>query len=219
MFEQLLGPANYDWTVIDARSAALPGRPEDYDGYLITGSAAGVYDPDPWIAQTKTFLQAAKGKAAIVGVCFGHQLMAEAFGGRVIKSPKGWGVGLHTYTLTAPTDWIEAGAGTVTLPVSHQDQVVELAASARVIGGSDFCPNGFIAYPDRKAASVQAHPEFDPAFAEALLVARSDGPLSPELTDSAIASLKGANDNARVGGWLKRFLRGDGQVGASILGA
>ncbi len=91
MFENLLGPSAFDWTVYEVKAGVLPQRPEDCDGYVITGAAAGVYDPEPWIGETREFLRQCKGKAALVGICFGHQLMAEAFGGRVIKSPKGWG--------------------------------------------------------------------------------------------------------------------------------
>ena len=74
---------------------------------MITGSAAGVYDPLPWIAPLKDFLVSAKGRAKLVGVCFGHQVMAEAFGGKVIKSPKGWGLGLHAYEVVRREGWMD----------------------------------------------------------------------------------------------------------------
>jgi len=205
MVARLLGE-DFAAEPFDVRKGRYP-EGQDWDGYVITGSAAGVYDPDPWIPDLKAWVRDTAGTAPMVGICFGHQLMAEAFGGRVVKSPKGWGVGLQTYDLVSPPDWIDAGAKTMTLPVSHQDQVVEVGEEARVIGGSDFCPFGFLAYPAIKAASMQPHPEFDPAFAVALIDTRADGPLTPEHAAAAIASLSGANDNARVADWLRRFLQ------------
>lgn len=177
-----------------------------FDGYIITGSAAGVYDDLPWIPELKAWARAAAGDRPMVGVCFGHQLMAEAFGGRVEKSDRGWGVGLHTYDLNAAAPWMERDARTLAVPASHQDQVVAIAPGTEVLGGSGFCPYGFLAYPDLRAISIQLHPEFDPAYAAALIATRRDGPLEPAQADAAIASLRAPNDNAKVGGWLKRFL-------------
>lgn len=205
MLAPYLGPA-FTPERFDVREGAYPSG-EGWDGYVITGSAAGVYDPYPWIAGLKGWIERTAGSAPMIGVCFGHQIMAEAFGGQVIKSPKGWGVGLDTYTLNTPAPWIDPGARTVSLPVSHQDQVVEVGAGAAVLGGSEFCPFGFLAYPDLKAVSLQPHPEFDPAYAEALIATRRDGPLTAEHADRAITSLRAPNDNEKVGGWLARFLR------------
>src|SRR5688500_4532128 len=93
MFRDLLGPG-FALTSYDVTAGALPKRRGDQDAYLFSGSADGVYDGDEWIAPLKQFLLSAKGEAKLVGICFGHQLMAETFGGRVEKSDKGWGVGL-----------------------------------------------------------------------------------------------------------------------------
>ncbi len=133
MFERLLGDG-FDYAVFDVPAGGFPDRPEACDAYVVTGSAAGVYDPLPWIAPLETFLRQAKGRAALVGVCFGHQIMAQAFGGRVVKSDRGWGVGLHTYRVLDRRPWMDE-AETVSVPASHQDQVVELPPGARVIAG------------------------------------------------------------------------------------
>ena len=93
MFRRLLGEDAYDYVTYAVDEGDLPARPEDCAAYLITGSSCGVYDPEPWIGELMDFLRAAKNRARLVGVCFGHQAMAQAFGGRVIKSPKGWGLG------------------------------------------------------------------------------------------------------------------------------
>lgn len=207
MFETLLGRHAFDWTVIDVRSDPLPGRPEDYDGYLITGSAAGVYDPDAWIAQTRDFLRQAKGKAAIVGICFGHQLMAEAFGGEVIKSPKGWGIGLHRYEVVNHRPWMD-GAQTIAAPASHQDQVVVAPPNTTVLAGSAFTPLGMLAYDDQPAISIQLHPEFDPAYAKALIEGRRGTRYGVEEADRALASYGAPDDRGRLSQWIGSFLKG-----------
>lgn len=202
MVHDLLGPAT-PTRVYDIRSGELPARADACAGWVVTGSAAGVYDDDPWIAPLKGFLQQASGP--MVGICFGHQIMAEAFGGKVIKSPKGWGVGLHRYDIAAPQAWMDSDAP-IRLPVSHQDQVVETGPGAVVVGGSTFTPYGFLAYPERNAVSLQAHPEFAPEYARALIETRRGSRIDAAFADEAIASLAQPNDNARVGSWLKRFL-------------
>jgi GMP synthase-like glutamine amidotransferase len=205
MFEHLLGQSAFDWALYDVRAGTLPARPEDCDGYLITGSAAGVYDPEAWIGETQGFLQSAKGKAALVGVCFGHQLMAQAFGGKVIKSPKGWGVGLHRYQVLNHRGWMD-GAQTVAAAASHQDQVVEAPPNTTVLAASDFTPLGMLAYDDQPAISIQLHPEFDPAYAQALIELRRGSRYGEAEADAAIASLDEPDDRARLGRWIGKFL-------------
>jgi GMP synthase-like glutamine amidotransferase len=204
MFEHLLGKTAFDWALYDARAGTLPARPEECDGYLITGAAAGVYDLEPWIGETETFLREAKGKAALVGVCFGHQLMAQAFGGKVIKSPKGWGVGLHRYEVRGRRPWMDA-APSIAAPASHQDQVVEAPPHTTVLASSDFTPLGMLAYDDQPAISIQLHPEFEPAYAEALIELRR-GRYEEGQADAAIASLTEPDDRARLGRWIGSFL-------------
>ena len=202
MFQDLLGPG-HDYATYDVQAGNLPDDPTECDAYIITGSAAGVYDDLPWIAPLKAFLVEAKDQP-LVGVCFGHQIMAEAFGGRVLKSDKGWGVGLHAYDVAAPQAWMDFDRAAV--PASHQDQVVEVPPGARVVAGSDFTPAGILVYDDRPAISMQFHPEFDPAYATALIEARRGSRYTDAQADAAIASLRQPNDRARVAGWIESFL-------------
>lgn len=206
MFRRLLGEGAHDYTTFDVAAGEYPTSVTDYPVYLVTGSSAGVYEPLPWIAPLKDFLVSAKGRAALVGVCFGHQVMAEAFGGKVIKSPKGWGLGLHSYQVRDGRDWMDP-APAIAAAASHQDQVVELPPGASVIAANAFTPYGMLAYGDQPAISLQLHPEFDPPFAQALLAARRGTLLSEPQTDAAIASLEAPNDRLRIGGWIERFLQ------------
>lgn len=208
MFRKLLGETAYDYRVFAADEGQLPPTPEACAAYLVTGSACGVYDQLPWIAALTAFLNAAKGRAALVGICFGHQVMAQAFGGQVIKSPKGWGIGEQTYRVLKREPWMDAGAGEIRLPGSHQDQVVEVPPGAEVVAGSDFTPAGALAWRDQPAISLQLHPEFEPAYAIALIENRRGARISDAEADRAIASYQTPDDRARVGGWIRNFLAG-----------
>ncbi|GGL34554.1 glutamine amidotransferase-related protein [Caulobacter rhizosphaerae] len=206
MFQDLLGPG-HDYVVYDVQAGVLPADPAECDAYVVTGSSAGVYDDLPWIAPLKAFLVDAA-RQPLVGVCFGHQVMAEAFGGKVVKSDKGWGVGLHRYDVAEPQPWmdLERDLAGVAVPASHQDQVVVVPPTARAVAGSAFTPAGILVYDDRPAISMQFHPEFDPAYARALIEARRGSRFTDAQADAAVASLDHANDRARVGAWIATFL-------------
>ena len=204
MFQQLLGPS-LDYRTYDALHGELPGAVLECDAYLITGSRFGVYEYHPWIAPLSEFLRAAKGAAPLVGVCFGHQLMAQAFGGRVAKSDKGWGIGLHAYSVIKSEPWLD-GARVVRIAASHQDQVLEPPPGAEAFMASDFTPFAGLTYDDGMSISVQPHPEFDPAYAEALIEARRGDLYAEDDSAKALASFEQPNDRQRVAGWILRFL-------------
>jgi GMP synthase-like glutamine amidotransferase len=201
MFAALLGPG-FTVTPYDVTAGEWPASPRAHPAYIVTGSPAGVYEGHGWIEPLKAFLRAAKGEAKLVGVCFGHQIMAEAFGGRVEKSARGWGVGLQAYDIRGEAGFMD-GPDPVAIPVSHQDQIVVQPPRSRILAASDFSPYGVLAYEDQPALSMQFHPEFEPAFARALIEARRDALPDP---DAALASLDAPDDRARVAGWIRRFL-------------
>ena len=201
MFAQLLGP-EFEIETFDVAAGELPDSANGHAAYLITGSPAGVYEPLPWIEPLQQFIRNAA-QAKMVGVCFGHQVMAEALGGHVEKSEKGWGAGLHRYDIVHAEPWTD-GARTVAAPASHQDQVAVQPPNTQVVAESAFTPFAALAWTDRPAISFQFHPEFSPDFAKALIQKRYDIVPDP---DAAIASLDAPNDNARVGGWIRRFLK------------
>lgn len=203
MYRRMLGLAE-PLPAYRVAAGELPERVEDHDAYIISGSPAGVYDPLPWIAGLTAFIRQAHGRAKLVGICFGHQAMAQALGGQVVKSDKGWGVGLHRYQVAARQDWMDL-AERVSIPASHQDQVVAQPPGTAVTLASAFTPYAGLAWDGGAAISFQFHPEFDPAFAKALIDARRDALTDPE---AAKATLDDPNDNARVGAWIGRFLNG-----------
>lgn len=200
MAQRLLGSGRETET-FDVTRGVLPAHAAACSAYVLTGSPAGVYDDLPWITGLIGFLQQARGRAKLVGICFGHQVMAQAFGGAVVKSPKGWGVGLHRYDVPHRAPWMD-DATHVDVPASHQDQVVTCPPGARVIAASAFTPYAGLDYTD--AISFQFHPEFSPAFSVALIEALRDR--YGALAAPAIASYSQPDDCARVGGWISRFL-------------
>ena len=117
----------------------------DRDGFIITGSKSSAYDDKQWIRDLEALIQKLHARRKkMVGIYFGHQIIAKALGGVVSKSDKGWGVGIHTYELNkAPFDGAQSGQ--LKLVVSHQDQVHELPPGARNIVSNAHCENaGFV---------------------------------------------------------------------------
>jgi len=195
----------------DVQAGRLPEDPTEFQGAIVTGSAAGVYDDLPWIAPLLDWLRAARGKTRLVGICFGHQALAQAFGGHVAKSDKGWGVGLHRYDVVREEPWMFPRARSIAIPVSHQDQVQILPPDARVIASSAFTPYAGLAWDDpaggeNGVVSFQCHPEFQPEYGVALIEARRGTRVPHDLADEAVASLSRVNDRAVLTAWIRAFL-------------
>ncbi|MEM6627287.1 MAG: glutamine amidotransferase [Pseudomonadota bacterium] len=208
MFVDLVG-AEIDGLTFEAH-ALMDGAPipatDAYDGALVTGSRLGVYDEAPWMDVLKAHVREAAGlRKPMVGVCFGHQLIADALGGDVRKSEKGWGLGRHTYALKGAHPWIADPTDSFALAVSHQDQVLAPPADAETIASSEFTPHAALLYAGAPILSFQGHPEFNDSFAAALYNARRDNPLTDDQVDTAVESLAQPEDNSRVGRWIGRF--------------
>jgi len=206
MFERMIRTA--DASVEVDTVSALDGKPlpdpTTLQAILLTGSPAGVYDDLDWIAPLEDFVRAAyAAKTPMAGICFGHQLMAQALGGIVRKSGKGWGIGRHVYDI-APGNGIIDGER-IAIATSHQDQVIEPPSGARTILSSPFTEHAGLLYGNGAALSVQPHPEFDTGFAHLCCDIRK-GHAPDELIAQAKASLAEPVDNARLGGAITRFL-------------
>lgn len=182
---------------------ALP-HPRQLEAVLITGAAAGVYDGLEWIAPLEDFVRAAyANKTPMVGVCFGHQLIAQALGGTVRKSEKGWGIGRHVYQVLPENGVVDGDA--VAIAASHQDQVIEPPDDALTILSSDFTPHAGLLYANGATLTVQPHPEFDVEFAQVCCELR-DGKVPEDVVAKAKDSLTQPLDSAKLGGAITRFL-------------
>ena len=216
MFERLLGPA-FDYVVYPVIDDVIPETADEVDGWLVTGSRFGVYDDAPWIRRLEAFLrQVVAARIPLVGICFGHQVLASALGARVEKAAVGWGAGPHEYAIRERPAWLEGAAERFTLNAMHQDQVLSLPPGARLIASSAFCPLAALAYGDH-AISFQAHPEFDNAY-ERDLIAKRRGDLIPlDVADPALAAIgdaASAPDAANAARWIRRFFAAAGKAEA-----
>ena len=180
--------------------------PKDHlecDGWIVTGSPHGVYEDHSWIPTVSQLINNVyEANLPIFGVCFGHQLIAQALGGHVEKSEKGWGLGLHTYQVNNKPDYMSNLSEEVTLNICHQDQVLRPPQGATVYAKSEFCENaGF--YIKDKVLTMQAHPEFLVDFTKALLAARRDVTIPKEFVDPALVGLKNNPDSAQSNQFAK----------------
>ena len=209
MFETLIRGADTGFqfeTISPVTGDKLPD-PSSLDAILITGSAAGVYEQHDWMQPLFEFIRsAADARTPQVGICFGHQAMAKAFGAHVEKASVGWGLGRHIYDVAHTPGWMDP-VSSFALGVSHQDQVLSLPVGAEVIAASDFTPFAALDYPAASAMSFQGHPEFDNSFFEALYRVREGTRFSSEMVNAAVETLSVPHNNDDVARWIANFFR------------
>lgn len=197
-FARLLGTADFTyrtWVVCDGE---LPDSPQDCDGWLITGSKFAAYEDHPWIPRLEDFIRRCFAEdVPLVGICFGHQIVAQAMGGKVEKYPGGWEVGRTVY------DW---GGQEMALNAWHQDQVTERPEGAELIATNAACENAALLYGHR-ILTMQAHPEFTPEFTRDLIEARGRGVVPDALLDEANARLGDQLDRDLAAQRITRFLK------------
>jgi GMP synthase-like glutamine amidotransferase len=198
MFARLLGDHDFTfrtWRVLDMD---FPASVHDAQGWLITGSRHGAYEDHPFIPPLEDFIRRSfAADVPMVGICFGHQIIAQAMGGTVKQFAKGWAVG--------PTDYDFDGEK-VTLNAWHRDQVTRVPDGATVIASNDFCENAALLYGNR-AFTVQAHPEFGDEFLDGLMRTRGPGLVPDDLMAKARARLNQPNDSGRMARRIAQFFK------------
>ncbi len=198
MFQQMLAGHGFDFETFNVVDMDFPASTTAADGWLITGSKHGAYEDHPWIPPLEDLIRGVHArKMPLVGVCFGHQIIAQALGGKVIKYPNGWSVGRTIYTLNG---------NEIALNAWHQDQVVERPEDARVLGSSAFCENAFLAYGDH-IWTVQPHPEFGPEFIDGLIQGRGKGVVPDKQLAEAAANLNAPTHNADIADHVVAFFQ------------
>ena len=195
-----------DFNKYDVQLDQYPQTPEECDVYLITGSKYSVYDEEPWIQKLEKFvLELHESKFPMLGICFGHQMIARALGGKTEAAEKGWGVGVQNYRTTSSHTWINPALEQFSLLASHMDQVTKLPEGAELIAESEFCPLAAFRIEDH-VLTFQGHPEFQKAYSKALLNLRQEI-LGPKVFAAGIKSLEQIIHPQQITYWMLNFLR------------
>lgn len=199
--------AGLELVPVDVIGGERPAGPGDCDAWLCPGSRYSVYDGFDWITDLCTFTREVhEAGVPFVGICFGHQVLAQALGGRVERATVGWGAGVELVGVDVVAPWMAPPAEKLALHFMHQDQVVELPAGGEVLGRADHCPVALLGVGP-VAMGVQAHPEFTRAYTDALLADRVARIGDAEVA-AARAGLVQPTDEATVAAWMARVLTG-----------
>ena len=194
---------------------ALPD-PAGFDGYIISGSRYSVYEELPWIMSLLDFVrQCWEMEIKVVGICFGHQVIAHALGGKTEKAEVGWGFGIQSAKIIEKKSWMtdtgKLNGDLYNLIVIHQDQVVDLPPQFKTIAENDFCPNSMIV-AGNKMLGIQGHPEFGKEFCAFRAKFRKDI-IGPEVYESTLHSLaKYDTHSSTIFKWVNNFLNQSGKL-------
>lgn len=208
MFERLLQslPAPLELQYFSVIDNQLPEDIDVCDVYMTSGSKWGVNDDFDWIRNLEKFiLQLHQAKKGFIGICFGHQLIAQALGGSVAKSDKGWGIGVASNQMIKQKAWMQPYQTNFDLVVSHQDQITELPKDAEVLMGNDFCPFAMIQIGTH-FLGLQGHPEFSHDYSLALMNSRKDR-IPAERIELGKISLDKKTDEELAINWILQFLQ------------
>jgi len=206
MFTGIAAPMSF--ATYAATQGHYPDSLDECDAYLITGSPCSVYDTYTWIKDMENFIRHVYVAATpLVGICFGHQIIAQSLGGKVRLADDGWLLGLHPLEIHAAKDWMVGGAATHQLYFINQDQVVTLPPDVELLARSDACPNAMY-HVEGRLLSLQAHPEQPLSSMQAFTrILTDDYHIDPETAAKAHATMAaGEPDAGLFARWISAFL-------------
>ncbi|BGP42907.1 hypothetical protein JCM10449v2_006922 [Rhodotorula kratochvilovae] len=191
-------------------------RVKEADGMLITGSASSAYDDDPWIVDLVSFLQrlpSLNASLKLIGICFGHQIIARANGGVCERSAKGWEIGTRRIELTQRGKQLFEGRERINIHQMHRDHVPSVPKGFELLGSTSDCDvHGFVRFVDESAphtaeniavVTLQGHPEFNSTIVNEVIDMREGkGVISHELAEES-REYAGQHDD---GDWIGRVL-------------
>ena len=200
MFARLLDGHGFTFSAYDVEHMVFPASVREADGWLITGSRHGAYEEHAFIPPLEAFIRdVVAADVPIVGICFGHQIIAQALGGKVEKFPAGWSIGRTEYATT--------GGETLTLNAWHQDQVIVPPEGTTTLASNDFCTHAILSY-GRRAFTVQPHPEFDnELMADYVTFRRGTGTYPDALMDAAAAATGLPIDDHKLAGVIAGYFK------------
>ena len=203
MFPALL--PNLEFELFDVCNGQFPESTQASDAYMCTGSKYSVYDDIDWIHRLKAFVgDIHQVQKPFVGLCFGHQMMGEALGGKVGKAAVGWCVGVHSFTLLQQEAWMAPPENEYKLLMLCQDQIQGLPPDSQVLARTADCPVGMFTV-GRTMLGIQAHPEFSKDYVSAVIQNRV-GRIGEAKSNSGLESLSQPTHSATIGRWISNFL-------------
>ena len=208
MTEAMFAAAGVRWQFdrFDTPNGHYPDSFDDYDVVLLTGSKADSFSDEPWVQELRRRVtELLRQRKTLLGICFGHQLIAHCLGAQVGRAPNGWGMGRMAYDWLGATPLKPAAAdATFNLLASHQDQVLSMPPGATLLARSDFCPIAAYSIDDH-VFCVQPHLEFVEAYSAYLLDKRRDR-VGEERHATARAGLSLPHDGLEVARYMQRFV-------------
>ena len=207
LFIRLFESVGAQWTmdVFNTQQGEYPASFDDYDAVLLTGSRADSFSDETWVVELRRRVtQLLQARKKMVGVCFGHQLIALCMGAPVGRAPQGWGAGRMTYDWHRPELPHSADRTQISLLASHQDQVFDLPPGATLVASSDFCPVAAFTV-GQEVFCIQPHPEFEEAVSAYLMDKRRDL-LGEEKYSAASASLQHGHEGEHIARMVVAFL-------------
>ncbi len=183
----------------------FPKSINECDIYIITGSQYSTYENIAWIKKLEIFIrQLHAHNKKLLGICFGHQIIAQSLGGKVEKNEKGWEIGITTTHLTDTREWMKPVRDFFFIIVSHQDHVTKLPDNAVNFCKTNLCPNsGF--YIGKHILTFQGHPEFTKDYVK-LIIKLQSGNLTKEQRQIARMSLQQSDDHQLIAQWIINFI-------------
>ncbi len=195
-----------EFEIFDCQQGQYPHDIHAYDFYITTGSKAAAYDDLDWVHRLIEFVRELdKQRKKLIGICFGHQIIALARGGLVEKSRKGWGIGIARNEMIRQLQWMRQSSGELNMLVSHKDQITKLPGDTQVIAQSDFCPY-FVVQWGEHFLSIQGHPEWGNAYSRTLMNDRR-AIIPAERIEAGMASLDLKSDSELFVSWIMDFVK------------
>lgn len=192
------------YDVVNAMTYPLPSA--TFDCIMITGSASSAYSDLEWIDKLVAYVENVPSDTPLIGICFGHQVIARAHRASVIKNPKGWELGTHDITLTNAGKKL-FGKDKIKIQEVHQDHVPTLPDGFDLLAQTEISPvQGFVSSTTspHRILCVQGHPEFTTSIVEGIIETRREkGILSDDFAAECVQNAKIQDDGIEIG---QRFI-------------